>query len=48
MLKNNNKKEIELQEINSENEYLLKYKKKEINYVNYTNSIYKKLQSYIF
>lgn len=41
-------KDFELQEINHENENLLKHKNKKINYVNHTNALYKKLLSYIF
>ena len=37
-------KDVELQEINSENEHLLKHKKKEITY---ENAVYKRLLSYI-
>jgi hypothetical protein len=40
-------KDVELREINSENEHLLKHKKKEITYGNYENAVYKRLLSYI-
>ena len=41
-------KNIELQEINTEDENLLKHKNKNINYSNHANALYKKLLSYIF
>jgi hypothetical protein len=39
-----NKKDVELREINSENEHLVKHKKGEISY---GNLVYKRLLSYI-
>lgn len=42
-----NKKDVELREINSENEHLVKHKKDEISEVSYGNLVYKRLLSYI-
>jgi hypothetical protein len=40
-------KDVELREINSENEYLVKHKNSEVSEVSYGNLVYKRLLSYI-